>query len=148
MKLYLDSSAIIKRYVLEEGTEKVNDTYLEALSGTASLHFSIWNIGEVLGALHAYYRRKWLESEDYATARESFIAETTRVIKLGVAKVIPVRSKLLTQSWLFVEKYHIYVADALQIVSAKNLGVDRLLSGDRRLVNVSREEGVDSDYLC
>ena len=38
-------------------------------------------------------------------------------------------------------------ADALQIVSAKNLGVDQLLSGDRRLVEVSREEGVDSDYL-
>jgi predicted nucleic acid-binding protein len=134
--------------VLEEGTEKVNDTFLEALSGgTASLHFSIWNIGEVLGALHAYYRRKWLESEDYATARESFIAETTRLIKLGVAKVMPVRSKLLTQSWLFVEKYHIDVADALQIISAKNLGVDRLLSGDRRLVDVSREEGVDSEYL-
>ena len=147
MKLYLDSSAIVKRYVLEEGTEKVKDTYLEALSGTASLHFSVWNIGEVLGALHAYYRRKWLESEDYTAARESFIAETTRLIKLGVAKVIPVRSKLLTQSWLFVEKYHIYVADALQIVSAKNLGVDQLLSGDRRLVDVSREEGVDSDYL-
>ena len=133
--------------MLEEGTEKINDTYLEALSGTASLHFSIWNIGEVLGALQTYYRRKWLESEDYTTARESFIAETTRLIKLGVAKVVPVRSKLLTQSWLFVEKYHIYVADALQIVSAKNLDVDRLLSGDRRLVDVSREEGVDSDYL-
>lgn len=147
MKLYLDSSAIVKRYVLEEGTEKVNDTYLEALSGTASLHFSIWNIGEVLGALHAYYRKKLLESDDYATARESFIAETTRLIRLGVAKVMPVRSKLLTQSWLLVEKYHIYVADALQIVSAKNLGVDRLLSGDRRLVDVSREEEVDSDYL-
>ncbi len=147
MKLYLDSSAIVKRYVLEEGTEKINDTYLEALSGTASLHFSIWNIGEVLGALQTYYRRKWLESEDYTTARESFIAETTRLIKLGVAKVAPLRSKLLTQSWLFVEKYHIYVADALQIVSAKNLDVDRLLSGDRRLVDVSREEGVDSDYL-
>ena len=147
MKLYLDSSAIVKRYVLEEGTEKVKDTYLEALSGTAILNFSIWNIGEVLGALQAYYRRKWLENDDYTAARESFVAETTRLIKLGVAKVIPVRSKLLTQSWLFVEKYHIYVADALQIVSAKNLGVDRLLSGDRRLVDVSREEGVESDYL-
>jgi len=56
LKLYLDSSAIVKRYVLEEGTKKVQETYLEALNGAASLYFSIWNIGEVLGALHAYYR--------------------------------------------------------------------------------------------
>ena len=87
------------------------------------------------------------ESEDYTAARESFIAETTKLIRLGVAKVTPVRSKLLTQSWLLVEKYHIYQADALQVVSAKNVGVEQLLSGDRRLVDVSREEGIDSDYL-
>ena len=147
MKFYLDSSAIVKRYVLEEGTEKIKETYLEALNGAASLHFSVWNIGEVLGVLHAYHRRKWLESEDYTAARESFLAETTRLIKLGVAKIIPVKTKLLTQSWLLVEKYHIYEADALQVSSAKNLGVDQLLSGDRRLVDVCREEGVKADYL-
>jgi len=147
LKFYLDSSAIVKRYVLEEGTEKVKETYLEALNGAASLHFSVWNIGEVLGVLHAYHRRKWLESEDYTAARESFLAETTRLIKLGVAKIIPVKAKLLTQSWLLVEKYHIYEADALQVSSAKNLGVDQLLSGDRRVVDVCREEGVKADYL-
>lgn len=147
MRVYLDSSAIVKRYVIEEGTEKVKDVYMEALSGAASLHFSVWNIGEVLGALHAYHRRKWLENEEYRTARESFLAETTRLIKLGVAKVIAVRSRLLTQSWLLVEKYHIYEADALQIASAENLGVDQLLSGDHRLVDVSKEEGVNADYL-
>ncbi len=136
MKIYLDSSAIVKRYVLEEGTEKIKETYLDALSGNASLNFSVWNIGEVLGVLDTYHRRKWLESEDYTSVRESFLAETTRLIKLGVAKVIPVRSKLLTQSWLLVERYHIYEAEALQIASAKNLGVDQLLSGDHRLVDV------------
>ena len=147
MKLYLDSSAIVKRYVLEEGTERVKDTYLEALSGNANLHFSVWNIGEVLGALQGYYRKKWLASEDYTAARESFLSETARLIRLGVAKVIPVRSKFLTQSWWLVEKYHIYEADALQIASAKNQGVDQLLSGDRRLVEVSQKEGVKADYL-
>lgn len=102
---------------------------------------------EVLGVLDVYRRRKWIENEDYAVAREQFLAETTRLIKLGVAKVIPVRSKLLTQSWLLVERHHIYQADALQIASAKNVGVDQLLSGDHRLVDVSKEEGVNADFL-
>ena len=147
MKIYLDSSAIVKRYVLEEGTDKIKETYFDAFNGTATLHFSVWNIGEVLGTLDAYYRRKWLESEDYKAARESFIAETVRLIKLGVAKVVPVKSKLLAQSWLLVEKHHIYEADALQIVSAKNLGADQLLSGDQRLVDISRKEEVNAAYL-
>lgn len=147
MKIYLDSSAIIKRYVLEQGTEKIQETYLEAFNGAVDLHFSVWNIGEVLGALDAYYRRKWLESEDYRAARESFIAETARLLKLGVAKVVPVKSKLLAQAWILVEKHHIYEADALQIVSAKNVDADQLLSGDQRLVDISRKEKVNAAYL-
>ena len=147
MKIYLDSSAIIKRYVLEQGTDKIKETYFEAFNGAATLHFSVWNVGEVLGALDTYHRRKWLESEDYKAARESFIAETVRMIKLGAAKVVPVKSKLLAQAWLLVEKHHIYEADALQIVSAKNLGVDQLLSGDQRLVDISRKEEVNAAYL-
>ena len=147
MKVYLDSSAIVKRYVLEEGSDEVREAYLEAFNGAATLHFSVWNVGEVLGALDTYYRRNWLESEDYRVARELFIAETVRLIKLGVAKVVPVRSRLLAESWQLVEKHHIYEADALQIVSAKHLGVDQLLSGDQRLVDISNKEEVNAAYL-
>lgn len=147
MKIYLDSSAIVKRYVLEEGTNKVEDAYLEVLNGAATLHFSVWNVGEVLGVFDSYSRKRWLGIEDYKTVRDSFIAETTRLIKLGAAKVIPVKSKLIAKSWFLVEKYHIYQADALQIVSAKDLGVDQLLSGDQRLVEVSKKEEIDATYL-
>jgi predicted nucleic acid-binding protein len=87
LKIYLDSSAILKRYVLENGTDKIKETYLQALNGDATLHFSVWNIGEVLGALDTYHRRKLLEKEDYQAARESFIAETVRLIKFGVEHI-------------------------------------------------------------
>jgi len=147
LKIYLDSSAIVKRYVLEEGTDKIRETYLEALNGAATLHFSVWNIGEVLGALDTYHRRNWLDNDDYRDTRESFITETMRLIKLGVTKVVPVKSKLLAQSWLLIEKHHIYEADALQIVTAKNIDADQLLSGDQRLVDTARKEKVNAAYL-
>ena len=147
MKVYLDSSAIVKRYVVEEGSDVVRKAYLEALNGAATLHLSVWNIGEVLGALDIYHRRNWLERKDYRAVRESFISETVRLMRLGVAKVVPVRSKLLAESWLLVEKYHVYEADALQIASARLLGVDRLLSGDQRLVDISSKEEINATYL-
>jgi len=147
MKVYLDSSAIVKRYVLEEGTDVVKDTYLRALNGAATLHFLVWNVGEVLGALDTYYRRNWLERKDYGSARELFITETVRLLKLGVAEVVPVKSGLLAESWLLVEKHHIYESDALQIVSAEHVGADRVLSGDQRLVDISKEEEVNAAYL-
>ena len=147
MKVYLDSSAIVKRYVLEKGSDRVKEIYLKAFNGVVTLFFSVWNVGEVLGVLDMYYRRKWLGSEDYRVARESFITETVRLLKLGVAKVVPVRSRLLAECWPLAEKHHIYEADALQIVSAKHFSVDQLLSNDRRLVDVSNKEGVNALYL-
>jgi len=35
--IYLDSSAILKRYVKEKGSDKVRMLYLEAMSGEATL---------------------------------------------------------------------------------------------------------------
>lgn len=82
--VYLDSSAIVKRYVLEDGTDVVQEAYTKALQGETKLSFSVWNIGEALGVLDTYQRRKWLKKENHKTARESFITETLRLIKLGL----------------------------------------------------------------
>lgn len=147
MTVYLDSSAIVKRYVLEEGTDIVKEAYAKALQGETKLAFSVWNIGEALGVLDIYQRRKWLKEKDYKTARESLITETLRLIKIGLIKTIPVRTKLLTSSWSLIEKHHIYQADALQLVSAKYINADKLLSGDKKLVEISKAEGVKATYL-
>jgi predicted nucleic acid-binding protein len=145
--VYLDSSAIVKRYVLEDGTDVVQEAYTKALQGETKLSFSVWNIGEALGVLDTYQRRKWLKKENHKTARESFIAETLRLIKLGLVKTIPVRTKLLTESWSLIEKHHIYQADALQIISAKYINTDQLLSGDKKLVDNAKKEGINATYL-
>ena len=97
MIIYLDSSAIVKRYVLETGTDLVKEAYIKALNGELALSFSVWNIGEALGVLDTYLRRKWLDGKNYKVARESLIAETTRLIRLGLIRIIPVRTKLLAE---------------------------------------------------
>lgn len=81
---YLDSSAIIKRYVREEGTEAVTKSFLKAYSGECQISFNIWNIGEVLGAFDRARSMGRLRASDYSTSRERFIAETKRMNKLGV----------------------------------------------------------------
>lgn len=147
MRFYLDSSAILKRYIRERGTERVEAVYLEALNGEATLHLSTWNIGEVLGALGKYHRRGWLGDEEHGTARQAFLTEMTRLIKLGVAALVPVRSSLLAESWPLVERHGIYQADALQIASARIVDADQLLTGDQRLAETSETEAVNATYL-
>ena len=145
--LYLDSSAIVKRYVRESGSDVIIEVYERALSGDVLLSFSAWNIGEVLGVLDKYRRRGWLSDGNYLKARGQFLGEVLRLLKLKLLKVVPAKTSLLIQTWGLVEKYHIYEADALQVLSAKRIGAERLYTGDELLHGVALKEGVKSEYV-
>ena len=51
LKLYLDTSTIVKRYVAEPGTETVDAIFDKAETGELTIALSLWNIGEALGVL-------------------------------------------------------------------------------------------------
>lgn len=118
-----------------------------SLDGDLTISFSIWNIGEVLGVSSMYRRGKWLSDDDYNMAREGFIMETIRLVKLGLVRLIPVRVRLVTQAWSLIEKHRIYEADAIQIASADYVDASKIYSGDKRLVEICGEEGLEGVYL-
>ncbi len=72
-------------------------------------------------ALNKYYRRGWLSKDDYGNARVQFLWETVRLLKLRILRIVPVKTKLLINCPLLVEKHHLYIADALQLVTARGL---------------------------
>lgn len=141
--IYLDTSAIVKRYVYERGSEVVVGFYNKALSGVLKLAFSIWNIGEVLGVLDRYARRGALDLELWKTARRNFLGETRRLAVFNVLKLVEISPGLLKESWGLVEKHHIYQADALQIVSAKYIRAGEFITADKPLCGVAKNEGLN-----
>lgn len=144
---YLDSSAIAKRYVEEEGSGAVNGLYNKALIGELRLAFSAWNLGEVLGVFDKYFRREWLSGEDREKARRQFIGETLRLLRLRILSTIPVKARLLVQTWPLIEKHQIYEADALQIVSAKHIKAQSFYTADAHLHEAAVKEGIGSVCL-
>ncbi|RLG74611.1 MAG: PIN domain nuclease [Thermoprotei archaeon] len=144
---YLDSSAIVKRYVKEPGSSTVRKLYLKAFSGETVISFSIWNIGEVLGALDKAKNIGRLGGREYMLARKRFLLETRRLAKLGQLLVIPLKTKILKESWKLIEKYHIYEADAIQIATAKHINATQFLTGDRKLHEIAENEKINSIYL-
>jgi predicted nucleic acid-binding protein len=138
---------MVKRYVEEVGTERVRELYLEAYAGDVRLAFSLWNIGEVLGVLDRARRLDRISEEDYARTKRAFLLETRRLVRLGLALIVPVKSVILTHSWRLVEKHHIYQADALQVASAKYVRATQFLVADEKLHEVARNEGLNSVRL-
>jgi len=136
--IYLDTSAIVKRYVIEEETNRIDKIYEKAHAGKIRLSFSVWNIGETAVVLDKYHRRAILGNAKEVFSK--FIGETRLLVKLGQLKLIPLNLKILIESTTYVFKHGIYIADAVQLASAK--GADSFLTFDRKLAQIAEIEGL------
>ncbi len=140
--MYLDSSALFKRYIEESGSTSLDHLFSRAESQQLRLVFSAWNVGEVIGALDERHQQKRLTDGEFSTALLNFSEETLRMVRVGSTRILPVAGKILTASWQILQREHIYEADALQIASCKEETCELFVTGDRRLLQAAHAQGV------
>ncbi len=75
------------------------------------------------------------------------LRELKTLTRRGGAVLIGASPRILRSSVAIVLRRHIYIADALQIVSAREAGGDTLVTGDRRLAEAARAEGLHALLL-
>ena len=136
--VYLDTSALTKRYVVEDGSAGVDELYEEAHSGKIEIGFSIWNVGEAAVVLDKYERRGVIKNAKATFTK--FIGETRLLAKLNQLKLTLLNLRILIEAAGYVFKHGIYVADAVQLASAK--GFDAFLTYDRKLAEIAKTEGL------
>jgi predicted nucleic acid-binding protein len=141
MRLCLDTSALVKRYVKEEGSDAVRRYFVAAYGGEATLVLSAFNIGEALSALHKAVRRAGAP-ELYPRLKSRLLGDVKRLTRIGSMKVIPLTISAVLASAPYVERHGLYIADALQIATAKATA-STLATGDARLCDAARAEGLD-----
>src|ERR1700722_10494041 len=144
MLIYLDSSAIVKRYIAEKGSESIDAIYagLEK-DGDLQAAFSAWNIGEVIGAIDTRKQRGDIDERSMAEAIGLFVGETRKFVAMRKLIVHPIGSRMLEESRDLIVKYHIYQADALQLTTARQSSSTLILTADRRLAECARSEGIE-----
>ncbi|MCW3984400.1 MAG: type II toxin-antitoxin system VapC family toxin [Candidatus Bathyarchaeota archaeon] len=147
LKLYLDTSAILKRYLTEPGTEAADLIYEKAEAGELTIVFSLWNLGEVLGVLDEKLRRGWLTKDQYDETLAHFANELLKLIRLKTLEIVPIQTPMLLDTWKLLLTHHIYEADALQIASSQYSQADALLTGDEKLVQASAHAGIETINL-
>ncbi|MBC7130302.1 type II toxin-antitoxin system VapC family toxin [Candidatus Bathyarchaeota archaeon] len=147
LKLYLDTSIILKRYVVEPGTETVDLIFDKAEAGELVIAFSLWNIGEALGVLDERCRRKWLTQEEFKQTLRNLADELLKLTRLRVLEITLIHARTLTETWKLILNHHIYEADALQIISCLESQSNALISGDRKLIQISRKTGLEAFHI-
>jgi predicted nucleic acid-binding protein len=142
--VYLDTSTIVKRYVEEKGSQLVDDVYGRAELGALRISFSMWNVGELIGALDQLLGRKIISDTQFGTSIRNFTAETIKLFRLGCLDIRSPTAKIFVDAWHLISSSHIYEADAIQIATAKNLECDLFLSADPELIEVAKQANLQA----
>jgi len=138
--VYLDTSSLIKRYVKEPGSEAMDTLYREAEHGEAIIAFSVWNIGEAFGAFDRKERLGQMTKGGAASAMKGMIGESLKMSRMNALRIAPLGLDALSEAWQLTLKHHIYVADAIQISTAKHAEADLFYSFDKHLNEIAETE--------
>ena len=108
MILYLDASALVKRYVAELGSTEMNEAITEAdVVGTVVI-----SRAEVAAALAKSVRMRLLSLEDASASLHAFRNEWLDLVRVQVTEMVVTRADAL--AW----EYHLRGYDAVQLAAA------------------------------
>ena len=116
MKIYyFDSSALVKRYHSEKGTETVDTLIYELGKGDEAV-ISYFAILEIISALRRKLKNKEITEKIFEMAIGTFLAEVTEYFS-----VRPIDEQILSIASNLVIDHGLKAADSLHLATAKEL---------------------------
>ncbi len=122
MKFFFDSSAIAKRYIKEDGSELVDQLFLEA----DSIVVSSICLPEIMSALVRRRREKKLNTVQYNQCKRSAIED------FSTFEVCQLSPEVIRRSIILLENAELRTLDALQLACAIETKESVFVSSDKR----------------
>lgn len=141
--LFFDTSALIKRYVLEIGSQWVNTQVIPASGNT--IFISGLTLVEVTAGLARRQRDLNLSNHDFLMQRNRFMLHT-----LHQYQMIFLEKSRLKNARNLVVKHLLRTLDAIQLSCAMSIMPTanirpQFISADNRLLNIAAQEGFTTD---
>lgn len=132
MKAFLDTSAFAKRYVVEEGSDK-----LMALCQQAdSLVVSVICLPELISTLSRLVREKKLAKADYRKLKGEAMGD------LADVDICQITSGVIASVVSLLESHPLRAMDALHVACALAVEPDLFVSADHRQLSAARKAGL------
>lgn len=132
MKLFLDTSAFTKRYIAEQGSDKV----LALCQGADSLVVSVICLPEFISTLSRLVREKKLTKAEYRKLKGDAMAD------LADVDICQITSEVLASAVSLLESHALRAMDALHVACALAVGPDKFVSADHRQLLAARKAGL------
>lgn len=133
MNLFADSSALAKRYVVDEQSEEFD----KLLERSTNLAVSVLCLPEIISALCRRRRERFLKPAEYMTAKTALEAD------LADATIIQLVDEVLLGAIRLLEGSPLRASDALHLSSALAWRADLFVSADARQCAAAKRAGLD-----
>jgi uncharacterized protein len=137
VNVFLDSSALVMRYVEEDGSDEV-DTLLTTATAVG---LSALAPVEIMSALSRRRRESRISARQYGGAREALATELTDLTLIGVTEDV-IRMAIDT-----IERTPVPASDAIHIASAAAWGADLFVTADGRQLRAAQTCGLRTERV-
>ena len=132
MKVFLDTSAFAKRYVAEQGSDKV----LAVCQQADSLILSVICLPELISTLSRLVRERKLAKAAYRKLKSDAMADLADV---DICQITP---EILAAVVSLLESHPLRAMDALSVACALACDPDAFVSADHRQLSAARKAGL------
>jgi predicted nucleic acid-binding protein len=137
LNIFVDSSALAKRYIEEKGSDRLQ----AIISSASALGVSVICIPEIISALCRRRRERRLSTQQYREAKAAVFSD------IEDASVVGISEEVVTRSMELLEHFPLQSADALHIACAAEWSAELFVSADERQAKAARAHGLQVEAL-
>ena len=137
MNVFLDSSALAKRYVQEPDSDRVE----AILSSASALGVSVICLSEVVSALCRRRREGKLSRPQYLQAKRALLSDIEDTSVIGITEQVVARAVELLERW------SLRSSDSLHVACAAEWSTQLFVSADERQCAAAKAYGLRVEEL-
>lgn len=137
MKVLTDSSALAKRYVLEDGSDKID----HFLQNASQLGMCTILVPEIISGLNRRRREQLLSADDYRTIKKQLMVDVHDAVVLQITPAV------ISHSLKLLETNALRAMDALHIACALEWQAELFVTADRRQHEAAKNSGLLSEFI-
>lgn len=129
MNVFFDSSALVKRYLEESGSEKVERLCLKS----TQIIVSITCLPEIISALNRKKREDAVSSQEYAIMKERLLLEFEEYLSC------PLTPQVIAATVAILERFSLRAMDAIHLACAMEVSPRLFVSSDVRQLEAAKK---------
>jgi len=143
MRIYLDTSALVKQFSSEEGSDVINTTFQKCREGELILVTSYWSLLEAMAAIdRKYHQRAEIRVDERDSALQTLLGYSYGLGLAETVELIPIPevTHLARMISIIITNKHLSADDSLQLVSARIGECEIFVLADNRFARILKED--------